>query len=175
MKLYCDKCFAKMEYKFSKPKFCTECGAKFESSVVSSVKKNTAEIPAAQVVEDSDNIKKIKYLESQLAALKRTNKSYRDDSDQSEFDQHEEEDDYLETQRHISNFKKIKNRSGVVVESDSGKNGITFGQILESSSDSFGGSANDFKMSNEKSKSKEQILEELRIEASSQARVIEID
>jgi hypothetical protein len=163
-----------MEYKFSKPKFCTECGAKFESSVMSSVKKNTAEIPAAQVVEDSDNIKKIKHLESQLAALKKTNKSYRDDGDLSEYDQ-DEEDDYLETQRHISNFKKIKNRSGVVVESDSGKNGITFGQILESSSDSFANSSNDFKMSNEKSKSKEQILEELRIEASSQARLIEID
>ena len=31
MKLYCNKCYAKTEYKFSKPKFCPECGSKMQA------------------------------------------------------------------------------------------------------------------------------------------------
>jgi hypothetical protein len=174
MNLYCKECFAKIEYKFSKPKFCPECGLAIGSVILNKpvIKKTETD------VSDSDNLKRIKDLENQIQALKKINKVV--DEEDEEMDGAEEiaEDDYIQIQRHINSFKKLKNKPGVIIEKDNSQQGITFGQLIESSSNSTANDLNDFKFSEDDrkpNKSKEQILEELRLEASSSPRLIEID
>jgi hypothetical protein len=174
MNLYCKECFAKIEYKFSKPKFCPECGLAIGSGVLNKpvVKKTET------AVSDSDNLKRIKDLENQVQALKKINKVVESEEDEIDDNEYAPEDDYVQIQQHINSFKSLKNKPGIVIEKDNSQRGITFGQLIESSSSSTANSSNDFKFSEDGSKptkSKEQILEEFRLEASSSPRLIEID
>jgi hypothetical protein len=178
MKLYCNKCFAKTEYKFSKPKFCPECGTEVGASSNFTQKQSSNN---EKINKDLDRIQK---LEAEIEKLKSEKSSPKKRYEEDVADEYGEEDDYENedynnVQRHISNFKRMKNKSGVKVENDSRSSGITFGQLFESSSESSFSSSEDFKMSKDAgglhAKSSQQILEELRAEASSQARVIEID
>jgi len=141
---------------------------------------------------NSNNIQKIKDLENQLAQFKRTKENIRLDTRESvthnsaqdgiiDIEDNDDGDDdvydYKKTQYHINNFKKNKNKSGIIVEKDNSNAGISFGQLMESSSSSGGSSGQEFKMNNvtdSTKKTKDQILEEIRIEASSVSRPIEI-
>jgi hypothetical protein len=172
MKLYCNNCFSKTEYKFSKPKFCPECGSK-TSSLASAIESN--------VKIDSSSIQKIKDLENQLAEFKKNKDIRRFDTEENTGrakqhnnqidienadDDSDDEYDYQKTQYHINNFKKNKNKSGIIVEKDDFNSGISFGQVIENSSNSKSLSNQDFKMndaSNLSSKTKAQILEEIII------------
>jgi hypothetical protein len=168
MKLYCDKCFAKSEYKFSKPKFCPECGEKVSSATVS--------VSANRIV-DTKDVEKHSHDEHspRVSSFRARPAIYSNDTDE---DLDEYIDDYAETQRHINNFKRIKNKHGVIVERDDGNKGISFGQLIEGSSNSRNNSE-DFKMTDDVTssvkKTKQQILDEMKSEASSKPRVIDID
>ena len=183
MKLYCNNCFSKTEYKFSKPKFCPECGSK--TAALSAVSKPIES-------DDFKSVQKIKDLESQLSQFKKeeverkksTNfvnsrsRALSDDESDDESDNDYEGEDYNETQRHINNFKRNAKRSGVIIEKSSRDSGISFGQLIENSSTSKSKSDMDFKMKEDASfpkKTNQQILEEIRLEASSVSRPIEID
>lgn len=155
MKLYCNKCYAKTEYKFSKPKFCPECGEKISGSV------------------DSLSFKS-KDLEKKELVLNK--KDYMAKNEESEFDQEDDEEDYTNTQKHIENFKKNSKRSGVIVEKSNFDGGISFGELMQKASGEpkpskdFSGLDKD-----RNNKTKDQILEELRLESCSKARLIEIE
>ena len=179
MKLYCNNCFSKTEYKFSKPKFCPECGSK--TGTLTTVNKPIES-------EDSKSIQKIKDLENQLSEFRRGEIERKKSThsvashsmvlDDEELDGDYESEDYSETQRHINNFKRNAKRSGVIVEKSSSDSGISFGQLIENSSASKTKSDTDFQMkedANFPKKTNQQILEEIRLEASSVSRPIEID
>jgi hypothetical protein len=173
MKLYCNNCFSKTEYKFSKPKFCPECGFKNSSSA--------PEAPSL-IESDSSHLKRIKDLEKQLSEFKNTKagmvRNLQNDSDNdSDSVEDESEYDYQQTQYHINNFKKNKNKSAVIIEKDDSDRGISFGKLIENSSASNRSTNQDFKINTANSiqKTNAQILEEIRIEASSISRTIEID
>ena len=70
MKLYCQECFAKIEYKFSKPKFCPECGKQIGLSKFIGPTSSAS----IQIVQKSKDEQKIKDLESELEELKGKNK-----------------------------------------------------------------------------------------------------
>lgn len=175
MKLFCQQCFAKVEYKFSKPKFCPECGKQIG---ITSVK-----IEPKSVVKNND-ADRIRELESQLEQFKnnkiesngrevlsRTYKNY-EDGDEEDHDG----EDFNEIQKHIDNFKKRKIKSGISVEKDFGNKGISFGQLMEGVSSGNIPVGDEFKMIDDSPrKTDQQILEELRIEASSKSRIIEIE
>jgi hypothetical protein len=179
MKLYCNNCFSKTEYKFSKPKFCPECG----------LKTSTLVVPPTVSAENNElkNIQKIKDLENQLLefnkaapGLKKTvNSSARDvEALGVEFDEDYGTEDHSETQRHIDNFKRNANRSGVTIQKNSADSGISFGRLIENCSNSKPESDKDFQIRNDDGyvrKTNEQILEEIRLEASSVSRTIEIN
>jgi len=179
MKLYCNNCFSKTEYKFSKPKFCPECGS-----------KTAALTAASKTIEntDSENIQKIKDLENELSEFRKGGAQRKKSTDSvilrsralddDESDDDYDSEDYSETQRHINNFKRNAKRSGVIVEKSSSDSGISFGQLIENSSASKTKSNTDFQMkedANFPKKTNQQILEEIRLEASSVSRPIEID
>lgn len=181
MKLYCTECFAKTEYKFSKPKFCPECGAKVGSISASVSSSNVKTNPIAE--SDNKSLAKIKELELELEKIKvssqlgrKNNQKYIDEYFEDEYDE-EESQDYLATQRHINNFKRSKNKSGVVIEANQESSGVTFGQIIENASRNPSSTSSDFKLaaSVPSKADQENILKQLKAEASSQARVIEID
>jgi len=178
MKLYCNSCFSKTEYKFSKPKFCPECG--FQTGTLAT----KSEVLAGG---DLKNIQKIKDLEKQLSEFRkeitetkgvaRSNVSSMTESGDESDDDYDIED-YAQTQRHINNFKRNAKRSGVIVERNSSDSGISFGQLIENSSTSKSKSNMDFQMKDDADcikKTHQQILEEIRLEASSISRPIEID
>ena len=168
MKLYCDKCFAKSEYKFSKPKFCPECGGKVSNSMVSISANRIVDTKDVENHSDTGRSSRISSFSARPAI-------HSDDTDE---DLDEYTDDYAETQRHINNFKRIKNKNGVIVERDDANKGISFGQLIEGSSNSRNNSE-DFKMTDDVAssvkKTKQQILDEMKSEASSTPRVIDID
>jgi len=56
MKLFCQQCFAKVEYKFSKPKFCPECGSQIGLASIKTESK--------PVIKNND-AQRIKELEAQ--------------------------------------------------------------------------------------------------------------
>lgn len=181
MKLYCTECFAKTEYKFSKPKFCPECGAKVGALNVSVSSSNakTSILPPS----DNENLVKIKELELELEKIRASsrlshlskNKNLDQDIDD-EIDE-EESEDYLATQRHIANFKRSKNKSGIVIERSQNSSGVTFGQLIENASKNPSSGSADFlpKPSAPSEAERQNILKQLAAESSSQARVIEID
>lgn len=183
MKLYCTECFAKTEYKFSKPKFCPECGAKVGALSVSVSSANTKS--SILSLSDNENLVKIKELELELEKArassglsnlnKNKNKNLDEDADD-EIDE-EESEDYLATQRHIANFKRSKNKSGIVVERSQNSSGVTFGQLIESASKNPSSGSTDFfpKPSAPSEAERQNILNQLRAESSSQAKVIEIE
>lgn len=185
MKLYCPECFAKTDYKFSKPKFCPECGAKVGSSSGFTQKSNLQ-----KPIEDTE---KVKRLEAEIEKLKSYNFSKKNvDKSNSEFQSEEsdsvnesyddlaEDEDYEATQKHINNFKRSKSKlTGVVVQNDNKVSGISFGQLIESASNSNSAMVEEFKMTDGigeagKPLNKKEILDQLKAESSSQARVIEI-
>ena len=164
MKLYCNKCYAKTEYKFSKPKFCPECGEKVLSSVSSQTFK-----PQEKPKEEKPREEKIeKVLISKNESAVDVDEDYDNEQDL--------EDDYVNTQKHIENFKRNRRRTGVVVEKSDFNTGISFGELMQKSS-SAPDSSKDFQNLNtlDNSKTRQQILDELKAESSSQARVIEIE
>jgi hypothetical protein len=154
MKLYCNKCYAKTEYKFSKPKFCPECGEKISGS--------------------SDSLLlKPKDLEKKDFVVSRKDSFAENEEDN--FDE-EEEEDYLRTQRYIESFKKNSKRSHVFIEKSNFDGGISFGELMQKASTEtrvakdFSGLDRD-----QNNKTKDQILEELKLESCSAARVIDIE
>lgn len=180
MKLYCPQCYNKIEYKFSKPKFCTECGASTS---------NTSEVKA-DVNEKNEDKLKIEILERKIKELsmqnlkKNSNKVSKnisanadtdDENGTYEYDDYEE--DYEETQRHINNFKNKNRKSGITVEYINNDNSVSFGSLMESAASGKSNNVEEFKMTDDKTskKSPEKILEELRIESASAAKVIEIE
>jgi hypothetical protein len=192
MKLYCQECFAKIEYKFSKPKFCTECGKQIGLSKSVGLTSSGS----IQIVQKSKDEQKIKDLELELRELKSksqtiksnsgSNKMIRaaiandedgEDGEESYLD--EEEDDaenYAQTQKVLTAFRRGSFRSGVSVEKSANASGISFKDLIDGVSSGSISAGDDFKMSDDGvRKSDQQILEELRLEASSKPRVIQID
>lgn len=162
MKLYCNKCYAKTEYKFAKPKFCPECGEKISTSIT-----------ASSVVTPAIKPQEVK---KENIAVSR-NESILDNEDEDiEREDQESEEDYFRTQKYIESFKRNKKRSGITIEKSSFEGGISFGELMQKTSNQSNASK-DFQGFNtlENTKTKEQILEELRSESCSQARVIDID
>jgi hypothetical protein len=181
MKLYCTECFAKTEYKFSKPKFCPECGAKVGTLNVSVSSGSTKTSISAS--SDNQNLVKIKELELELEKMRASSRLSNlnknkglDDDVYGEIDE-EESEDYLATQRHIANFKRSRNKSGIVVEKNQEASGITFGQLIENASKNPSSGSADFfpKPSAPSEAERQNILNQLRVESSSQANVIEIE
>ena len=174
MKLYCNNCFSKTEYKFSKPKFCPECGSK--TSALANADKSIE-------IDNLKSIQKIKDLENQLLEFTGRQVERKKTIDSTThrsrtLDDNELGDDYVETQRHINNFKRNAKRSGVIVEKSPSDCGISFGQLIENSSSSGRKSDTDFQMKDSENfpkKTNQQILEEMKLEASSVSRPIEID
>jgi len=177
MKLFCQQCFAKIEYKFSKPKFCPECGKQIglvlgKTQTVDSVKNNDAdrikelELQLEEFKNGKDKLNKNKFSSKNI-------KNYENNEDEEE--QYDDED-YDDTQRHIDNFKRKKIKNGVSIEKDLRNKGVSFGQLMEGASSGSAFAGDEFKMNdNSPRKTDQQILEELRIEASSKSRTIEID
>jgi len=167
MKLYCNKCYAKTEYKFSKPKFCPECGEKVSGFV---------DVSSARVEKPKENLQKLEELKVSRVA-KSKNESvldedelYLDDEDQNS------QEDYVQTQRSIENFKRNGRKSGVVVEKSDFNAGISFGELMQKTSNR-PDESNDFKNLNslDNKKTKKQILEEFKAESSSEARIVDIN
>ena len=181
MKLYCTECFAKTEYKFSKPKFCPECGAKVGALNVSVSSGGTKTSVLAS--SDDQNLVKIKELELELEKIRASSrlghltKSKNLDEDIDDEIDEEESEDYLATQRHIANFKRSKNKSGIVIERSQNSSGVTFGQLIENASKNPSSRSADFlpKPSAPSEAERQNILNQLRAESSSQAKVIEIE
>ena len=195
MKLYCQECFAKIEYKFSKPKFCTECGKQIGLS--KSVGLTSSD--SIQIVQKNKDEQKIKDLELELRELKSKSQTIRskggsnkmiraatvndgddeDDEDGKESYLEEEEDgseNYAQTQKVLTAFRRGAFRSGVSVEKSANASGISFKDLMDGVSSGSISAGDDFKMSDDGvRKSDQQILEELRLEASSKPRVIQID
>jgi hypothetical protein len=162
MKLYCNKCYAKTEYKFSKPKFCPECGEKISSS-----------IGATSI---SPSLIKPQEFKKENITVSRSESVLDNENEDIEQEDQDLEEDYLRTQKYIESFKRNRKRSGVTVEKSNFGGGISFGELMEKAS-SEPNASKDFQGFNtiENRKTKEQILEELRSESSSKARVIDID
>ena len=192
MKLYCQECFAKIEYKFSKPKFCTECGKQIGLSKSVGLTSSGS----IQIVQKNKDEQKIKDLELELRELKSksqtiksnsgSNKMIRaaivndEDGEDGEESYLEEEEDgaenYAQTQKVLTAFKRGAFRSGVSVEKSANASGISFKDLMEGVSSGSISAGDDFKMSDDGvRKSDQQILEEFRLEASSKPRVIQID
>jgi hypothetical protein len=153
MKLYCNKCYAKTEYKFSKPKFCPECGEKISVSTNSLLLKSAS-------------------LEKKELAVSKRDFFVENEED----DINEGEEDYFRTQKYIESFKRNSKRSDVFIEKSNFDGGISFGELMQKVSTE-PNTAKDFSGLDRKqnNKTKDQILEELRLESSSQARVIDIE
>ena len=192
MKLYCQECFAKIEYKFSKPKFCPECGKQIGLSKSVGLTSSSS----IQIVQKSKDEQKIKDLELELRELKSksqtikpnsgSNKMIRaaivndEDGEDGEESYLEEEEDgaenYAQTQKVLTAFKRGAFRSGVSVEKSANASGISFKDLMDGVSSGSISAGDDFKMSDDGvRKSDQQILEEFRLEASSKPRVIQID
>ena len=192
MKLYCQECFAKIEYKFSKPKFCPDCG----TQIGLSKSVGLASSGSMRIVQKSKDEQKIKDLELELRELKNkgrttklngvSNKIIRaeienneDDEDNEDSYLDEEDDDagdYEQTQKVLTAFKRGAIRGGVSVEKNTNASGISFKDLMDGVSSGSISAGDDFKMSDDGvRKSDKQILEELRAEASSKPRVIQID
>ena len=186
MNFYCGLCFKKSEYKFSKPKFCPNCG-KSVSGIDSS--KSVSVNPDSQIksknaqevieVADSSKDKKIRDLEKQLFLYKRISLAERapqQDSDDSFNETDADMDQSFESDyRWQGSLESL--RGTVKMEFDKSKKmGVKLGDAL-GSNNSAGG---DFLPLHEKrgelsEKEKADILNELSSESSSQAKVIEID
>jgi hypothetical protein len=189
MKLYCQECFAKIEYKFSKPKFCPECGKQIGLSKSVGLTSSGS----IQIVQKNKDEQKIKDLESELQELKNKNRvlqskknltvalssNVEDEQGDNDFDNEEEDEDaenYAQRQNILTAFKRGKFKTGVTVEKNTNNSGISFKDLMEGVSSGSISVGDDFKMSdNGTRKTDQQILEELRIEASSKSRVIQID
>lgn len=188
MKLYCQECFAKIEYKFSKPKFCTECGNQIGLSKSIGLTSSAS----IGIVQKSKDEQKIKDLQLELEELKGKNQLLKsknnltrvalsevEDEQDDDFDDEEEEQDaenYAQTQKVLTAFKRGKFKTGVTVEKNANNSGISFKDLMEGVSSGSISVGDDFKMSDDGiKKTDKQILEELRIEASSKSRVIQID
>ena len=192
MKLYCQDCFAKIEYKFSKPKFCTECGKQIGLSKSVTVSQSSP----PQVAQKNKDEQKIKDLEMELRELKSksrtiklssgSNKMIRAEVENNEYDEDNEEsypegeeddvENYAQTQKVLTAFRRGSFRSGVSVEKSKNASGISFKDLMDGVSSGSISAGDDFKMNDDGvRKSDKQILEELRLEASSKPRVIQID
>lgn len=123
MKYYCSKCFAKIEYKFNKPEKCPFCG--FSSSFAS------AESTSGRQVEYID-----KKTNVDLEAKKNTTKVLR----VNETDSVDDEDGYFE----VDAIPIIAPGAGIKIEIDKPREGVTIGQLIESSSKEGGSSNSDF-------------------------------
>jgi hypothetical protein len=163
MNYYCSNCFSKSEYKFSKPKFCQECGTKISTDTV--VKKTTnASLP------QNDESSKTGDVE-----IKKTPKIIK----KIEVDEFENEEDNSDQEYYCSDLhsiiSSIKPGAGVSVEGYEKNKGISFGSLMQEASSSPSDS-NEFKFQNfEFKKTREQVLEEFKAEASSTRRHIEIE
>jgi len=163
MNYYCSNCFSKSEYKFSKPKFCQECGTKVSSD--STVKKNiSASMPQSEENSKTRNVE-IKKIPKSIKKI--------------EVDEFESEDDNSDQEYYCSDLhsiiSSIKPGAGVSVEGYEKNKGISFGSLMQEASSSPSDS-NDFKFENfEFKKTREQVLEEFKAEASSTKRHIEIE
>lgn len=166
MNYYCSNCFSKSEYKFSKPKFCPECGAKTSSEVAGN-KNPSLNLPSDNKVSQ----------ENRQITQKASRNIKNDEAESLETEMQNEEDyeqNYYCSDLH-SIISKIKPGKGVSIEGYKENKGVSFGSLMEESSSS-SPSSNDFKFQNDGvQKTKEQILEELKAEASSTRKHIEIE
>jgi len=184
MNFYCQSCFKKSEYKFSKPKFCPNCGKSLSTSASASISEHKpCAVGANQPLDLENKEEKIKNLEAELRAYKRlelSNRMNRVESGSSiDIAEYEESED----ESFDSNSGLWKNspdlHKSISIEFDRGaKFGIKMSDVAGSSNE-FGVSEFD-KLSNLKRPSPEQIdtekiLEELKAESSSQARIIDIE
>jgi hypothetical protein len=183
MNFYCQSCFKKSEYKFSKPKFCPNCGVSLSNCKLD-YKLSEAQSKTSQEVENS-NGEKIKQLEKQIEIYKRISLSKRLDGesfldsgdDQSEYPN--DMDDDLNNSNIWRNNKNLNN--SISVEYDKNKKfGTKFSDVMaESMSVGFSNQVNDFKNQNRdlqlSKEKKEKILKEIQEEASSAPRIINID
>ena len=165
MNYYCSNCFSKSEYKFSKPKFCQECGTKISSDFT--VKKTiSASSPQSEESSQTRNVE-VKKIPKSIKKI--------------EVDEFENEEDNSDQEYYCSDLhsiiSSIKPGAGVSVEGYGKNKGISFGSLMqEASSSSSSSESNDFKFQNfELKKTREQVLEEFKAEASSTRRHIEIE
>jgi cell division protein ZapA (FtsZ GTPase activity inhibitor) len=102
-----------------------------------------------------------------------------DEQGDNDFDNEEEDEDaenYAQRQNILTAFKRGKFKTGVTVEKNTNNSGISFKDLMDGVSSGSISVGDDFKMTdNGVKKTDQQILEELRIEASSKSRVIQID
>ena len=181
MKLYCQQCFAKIEYKFLKPKFCTECGKQMTSVASTSSSVNIIKNNSEQRIKDLElqleELKNNKQIIPNKNTLRKANYNIVAEEQDYEGEEYEDEEvNSIETQKIVNAFKRGRIKSGVTVEKNKNNEGISFKDLMDGvSSGAISVGNDDFKMENDTRKTDKQILEEFKIEASSKSRVIQID
>jgi uncharacterized Zn finger protein (UPF0148 family) len=178
---YCPHCFAKSEYRFSKPNFCPSCGkgatVEARATVVSPAPQTS---PVTKVEND-----KISRLERELEELKRANASARGVARATTRGARRRPDPYIDDADDFSDDNEsdyvpgdipiLEAGEGIKIEGGDKARGMTLGAVVETAAAS-GKPDAPFKRNMPK-KSKKAILEELRRESSFGGRnnPIEID
>lgn len=184
MNFYCQSCFKKSEYKFSKPKFCPNCGKSLSASAILNVSQNEpCTIGVNQPSDFKNKEEKIKNLEAELRAYKRLELSNRINRVESGSSVDIAEDEESEDESFDSNSALWKNspdlHKSISVEFDRGaKFGVKMSDVAGSSSEFDVSEFDQFsnlKRPSAKQIDTEKILEELKAESSSQARLIDIE
>lgn len=183
MNFYCNFCFKKSDYKFSKPKFCPNCGVgtsgALPSNVINSDSKSFQKGESLPSCLQASNTNKIQELERKLAAYERINLAEKvakkhevgRSSENNEF-----EDEAFDSKWNGS----IDSLRGTVqIQFDrSGKEGVKFSDVAGSSGGAQDAIGGDFSRNRQEDISQEnydRILQELKEESSSGARIINID
>ena len=176
MNIFCPSCFCKNEYKFKKPSFCSSCGKAF------------AELKSLPRTEAQSSLEsnRVLELEKEIEALKKSfGKSNARQNYENPMVKHEEEleeDELYFNPNAVKDFKIASSSAKLVtVDYDAKPNGVTFGSLMEAGEGNSYGKGSDFEglsrfeKTDETKKSRTQILEEIKLESSSQPRVINID
>ena len=184
MKFYCDSCFKKSDYKFSKPKFCPNCGA--SCSMAASGTKTLIENngfagagePEQRLIDNPNGTseKKIKELEKRLSAYERLALSDRIAAKNNEIDISENDSDEMDS-RWNGSLESLKGTMKIEFD-ESRKLGTKFSEILSSSVGENFPEAKMLSSLDDRSKLEidyDKILKELKEESSSGARIINID
>jgi cell envelope opacity-associated protein A len=153
MKYYCNKCFKTIDYKFSKPEYCSNCGSKI--SVSSASFKKTDVEPAAPHKIDKPKTP-ISLLSKRFSARR---------SDQTE---ETDSEDYV----FEGEIPDIKPGAGVKVEMPAQNKSVTFAQVFENPSSP---ESKDFVFKNENKQSESKILEQFKKESSNSREFFEVN
>jgi hypothetical protein len=183
MNFYCNSCFKKSDYKFSKPKFCPNCGVSTSNVsrpvVVESNCKPIQKSPTAESCPEINNTNKIQELERRLAAYERINLSQRI-AGKNEIEQSDVGEE-LEDEGFDSHWNgSIDSLRGTMrVEFDkNAKEGVRFSDVAGSAADNGEEFSKVFSQGEQRDISQanyDRILQELKEESSSKARIINID